>query len=54
MHPDRFRPAATLTPDHIGMLFTKDTPFINMYTKESPDELHPAGNVVKSKIADGK
>jgi lysophospholipase L1-like esterase len=49
MHSDRFRPAATLTPDHIRMLFTKDASLINMYTRESPDELRPVRPVARPK-----
>jgi lysophospholipase L1-like esterase len=51
MRSDRFRPAATLTPGHIEMLFAKDAPPVNMFTKESPDELRPVSTVTKPKDA---
>ena len=41
MQSDRFRPFSTLTPEIISALFTKDAPKVNMFTKESPDELRP-------------
>lgn len=41
MQSDRFRPSATLTPDHISTLFSKDAPEVNLFTRQSPDELRP-------------
>ena len=41
MQSDRFRPSSTITPEVISALFTKDAPKVNMFTKESPDELRP-------------
>ncbi|MDR0836507.1 MAG: hypothetical protein LBN11_08030, partial [Tannerella sp.] len=41
MNSDRFRPAATLAPELVSSLFTKDAPKVELYTKESPDELRP-------------
>lgn len=41
MLSDDFKPAITLQPETINNLFTKQAPAVNMYTKESPDELKP-------------
>jgi lysophospholipase L1-like esterase len=47
MQSDRFRPASTLTPGHVATLFTKDAPKVNMFTKDSPDELRPVRAVAR-------
>jgi hypothetical protein len=36
-----FQPAITLTPDIIRDFFTKQAPPVDMFTKDSPDELKP-------------
>jgi hypothetical protein len=41
MQSDRFRPASKLSPAVIGSLFTKEAPKVNLFTKNSPDELRP-------------
>jgi len=41
MESDRFRPALTLPVTVISDLFIKTAPAVNMYTKDSPDELKP-------------
>lgn len=41
MESDRFRPALTLPVTVISDLFIKTAPPVNMYTKDSPDELKP-------------
>ncbi len=41
MHSKAFKPAFTVLPEVISDLFTKQAPPVNMYTKESPDELKP-------------
>ena len=41
MHSKAFKPAYTVLPEVISDLFSKQTPPVNMYTKESPDELKP-------------
>lgn len=41
MNSKDFNPAYTIAPELIGGLFTKDAPKINLFTKESPDELKP-------------
>ena len=41
MESDRFQPALTLPVTVISDLFTKTAPPVNMYTKDSPDELKP-------------
>jgi lysophospholipase L1-like esterase len=51
MRSDRFRPASTLAPELIGSLFTKDAPKVNMYAKDSPDELKPVRTTVRPKDA---
>lgn len=45
MRSDNFRPVSTLTPELVGSLFTEDALKVNMYTKDSPDELKPVRNV---------
>ena len=51
MRSDRFRPASTLDAGLIGSLFTEDAPKVNMFTKDSPDELKPVRVTVKPKDA---
>ena len=41
MESDSFQPALTLPVTVITDLFTKTAPPVNMYTKDSPDELKP-------------
>lgn len=41
MNSDAFNPRFEVTPVLIGNLFTKDAPKVNMFTKDSPDELKP-------------
>lgn len=41
MAGDRFRPAITLEPQTISSLFEKEAPPVDMFTKDSPDELKP-------------
>jgi lysophospholipase L1-like esterase len=41
MNSDKFRPAYTVEPELIASFFTKDAPKVNLFTKESPDELRP-------------
>jgi hypothetical protein len=41
MESDSFQPALTLPVTVISDLFTKTAPPVNMYTKDSPDELKP-------------
>ena len=38
--PD-FRPALTLEPETLRHLFEREAPAVDMFTKESPDELKP-------------
>lgn len=47
MASDEFRPAYTLELSCIEDLFTKETPAVNLYTNESPDELKPKLNATK-------
>ncbi len=44
MQSDDFRPEHTVDLQHIKDLFTKDTPKVDMYTHDSPDELKPKLN----------
>lgn len=44
MASDDFRPKYTVDLQHIKDLFTKEAPKVNMYTKDSPDELKPKLN----------
>ena len=37
-----FRPSAKVEVDVIRHLFEREAPKVNMYTKDSPDELKPA------------
>lgn len=41
MTGEDFRPAQTLEPQVITNLFEKEAPAVNMFTKDSPDELKP-------------
>ena len=41
MQSDRFNPAFAILPETISDLFTKSAPKIDMFTKDSPDELKP-------------
>ena len=41
MESDSFQPILTLPVSVITDLFTKTAPAVNMYTKDSPDELKP-------------
>lgn len=41
MQSDDFQPAITLTPETISHFFTKQAPAVDMFTKDSPDELKP-------------
>jgi hypothetical protein len=41
MKSDDFQPAITLTPETISHFFTKQAPAVDMFTKDSPDELKP-------------
>jgi hypothetical protein len=38
---DDFRPQITLTPEVVGHFFTEQAPPVDMFTKDSPDELKP-------------
>ena len=44
MNSDQFKPAFTIDPQRIADLFTKSAPAVNLYTKDSPDELKPKIN----------
>ena len=41
MESSDFQPALTLDPQTVTDLFEKEAPKINMFTKDSPDELKP-------------
>jgi hypothetical protein len=41
MQSPEFNPKTTVTTDVIRHLFEQEAPAINMYTKDSPDELKP-------------
>ena len=41
MQSDDFQPTLTLTPETISHFFTKQAPAVDMFTKDSPDELKP-------------
>ena len=47
MLSDDFRPRHTVDLQCVNDLFTKETPKVNMYTKDSPDELKPKLNAKK-------
>lgn len=47
MLSDDFRPRHTVDLQCVKDLFTKETPKVNMYTKDSPDELKPKLNAKK-------
>ena len=47
MASDDFRPQYTVDLQCVKDLFTKEAPKVNMYTKDSPDELKPKLNVTK-------
>ena len=42
MNSDEFQPSETLSPEVISHLFTNDAPKVDMFTKDTPDELKPA------------
>ena len=44
MNSDQFKPAFTIDPQRIADIFTKSAPAVNLYTKDSPDELKPKIN----------
>jgi hypothetical protein len=44
MHSNQFRPAYTVEAARVSDLFTKEAGKVNMYTKDSPDELKPKLN----------
>ena len=44
MNSDRFKPAFTIDSQRIADIFTKSAPAVNLYTKDSPDELKPKIN----------
>ncbi len=41
MESDSFRPSATIDPAVITELFTTEAPAVNMFTRDTPDELKP-------------
>jgi hypothetical protein len=41
MESDSFQPSLTLSPSVISHFFTEQAPAVNMFTKDSPDELKP-------------
>ncbi len=41
MHSEKFKPSHTVDPEVIMHLFTKEAPKVDMFTKDSPDELKP-------------
>ena len=41
MQGDEFNPQLTLSPDTVAHFFTKQAPKVDMFTKDSPDELKP-------------
>lgn len=47
MSSDEFRPTYTIDLQCIKDLFTKETPTVNLYTNDSPDELKPKLNATK-------
>lgn len=47
MNSDAFRPEFEVDIERVGELFTRQTPVVDMYTKDSPDELKPKLNVLK-------
>lgn len=49
MHSENFTPKWTIEQDRIADLFTKVAGDVNMYTKDSPDELKPALNAPTKK-----
>jgi hypothetical protein len=44
MNSDKFSPRHTLDVQIIEDLFTKEAPKVDMFTKQSPDELIPKKN----------
>jgi lysophospholipase L1-like esterase len=49
MQSDQFRPTSTLKVELISSLFIKDAPKVELFTKDSPDELRPVKVTVKPK-----
>ncbi len=47
MNSNKFRPEASIETEHIQNLFAKRSDGVNMYTKDSPDELKPTGKFGK-------
>lgn len=41
MMSDKFKPSLNLSPDVVSHLFEREAPPVNMFTKDSPDELKP-------------
>jgi hypothetical protein len=41
MRSNQFNPSLNLSPDVISHLFEREAPPVNMFTKDSPDELKP-------------
>ena len=41
MNSDRFHPQCVISPEIITNLFENEAPPVNMFTKDSPDELKP-------------
>ena len=41
MNSDRFHPQYVISPEIITNLFENEAPPVNMFTKDSPDELKP-------------
>ncbi|MDE7144544.1 MAG: hypothetical protein K2O30_00115 [Duncaniella sp.] len=41
MSSDSFKPSITLDPSAVASFFTRETPPVEMYTNDSPDELKP-------------
>ena len=41
MLSDEFKPTLKLSADEIDVFFTTEAPQVNMFTKDSPDELKP-------------
>ena len=49
MNSNKFRPEFTVDPARVSDLFTKVAGGVNMYTKDSPDELKPKLNATQNK-----
>jgi hypothetical protein len=49
MNSNKFRPEFTVDPARVSDLFTKVAGNVNMYTKNSPDELKPKLNATPNK-----